>query len=216
MGVVASAPPADDDAPGAATPDTAGSPTTTCSPSVRGRARFRPAREATCRAPPAARTASTTRAPVGNVTIPGRLTLPVTSTASVPLGELGAAEPGSGGEDVEDSPSGDTSAAGEEGGPEATGDTSVPVPSPAWASHQPVSPSAASTSRATSPRWDGASRIRPWRVGGSRSWAHPDSEPTVPTERCACRPAPDGPTTVGRGRSCAVVTASSVSSPDPP
>ena len=55
-------------------------PTTICSPSTSGRARLRPAVSTPGRAPPAAARASITRDPGGSSTIPGRRTLPATST----------------------------------------------------------------------------------------------------------------------------------------
>src|SRR4051812_34245290 len=73
------------DAAVAATPLGAGTPTTICSPSVRTRARFKEPVRTPRRGPPAAATASTTREPAGSVAIPGRRTLPATSTTMRPV-----------------------------------------------------------------------------------------------------------------------------------
>src|SRR5699024_482290 len=73
---------------GAAGPSSAGggcSPgrgTWICSPSTRGRARFTAASSASSVAPPAARSASSTRAPPGRCTTPGAATAPETWTIS--------------------------------------------------------------------------------------------------------------------------------------
>src|SRR3954470_891567 len=83
-----------------ATPGGVRSPTTICSPSTRTRARFSAATLTPWRAPPTARSASTTRDPGGRVAMPGRRTLPTTSTTTEPrpatvvadpVGEAGAA-----------------------------------------------------------------------------------------------------------------------------
>src|SRR3954451_10471968 len=71
----------------AATPAGTGRPTTTCSPSVRTRAKLRLPSPTPRRAPPAASIASTTREPDGNVAMPGRRTLPATSTTIVADGD---------------------------------------------------------------------------------------------------------------------------------
>ena len=63
-------------AAGAAAPAGAGTPTRICSPSTSSRARLSPDRSTPGRAPPAASSASTTRAPASRTAMPGRRTLP--------------------------------------------------------------------------------------------------------------------------------------------
>src|SRR3990172_626545 len=69
---------------GAGPPEATTSGTTSCCPSVMGAARFSDARSAPGRAPPAATTASATRAPAGSETSPGNATLPDTCTVTIP------------------------------------------------------------------------------------------------------------------------------------
>ena len=69
------------------------SPTTICSPSVTGRARLRLSVRTPGRAPPAASSASTTREPAGSTAMPGRRTLPTTSTTTSPVGPPTVAAP---------------------------------------------------------------------------------------------------------------------------
>ena len=66
-----------------------GPPTTICSPSVSTWARLRAPRSTPGRAPPAARIASTTRAPERSTAMPGRRTLPATSTTTFEAGADG-------------------------------------------------------------------------------------------------------------------------------
>src|SRR4051794_7413624 len=74
------------DAAEAATPGGVATPTRICSPSVSTRARFSERRWTPWRGPPAACRASTTREPAGRVAMPGRRTLPATSTTMRAVG----------------------------------------------------------------------------------------------------------------------------------
>ncbi|CAM5712017.1 hypothetical protein MAUB1S_04103 [Mycolicibacterium aubagnense] len=69
-------------------------PTRICSPSATLRAMFRPTRSAPASAPPAAVTASATRAPAGSVTNPGLCTRPATLTTTSSAFAGGAGAPG--------------------------------------------------------------------------------------------------------------------------
>ena len=131
-------------------------PTRICSPSTSTRARLRSVRSTPARAPPAASSASTTREPASSTAMPGRRTLPATSTVTEPL--PGPAEAEGVGRGRSRSPGRPPAAA-------AAPATSAPPPP---SSHQAATPSPASTSSATTASWGGPSVSRPraaWRPG---------------------------------------------------
>lgn len=146
--------------------------------------------------------------------MPGRRTLPATSTTMRPLGAPSGgppptvpASPGSPGSPgapatgppatPDGDPGSDGPAGAETDGDRASGTRSVagvatggsgtPDRS-ARASHQAVTPSATSKNAARTARWPRPTRHRPRRPGGIRSSSQPASRPPGPRERWACRP----------------------------
>ena len=168
----------------AATPSAAGIPTRICSPSASTRARFRPPRRAPGRAPPAASSASTTRDPRGSVAMPGRRTLPATSTTMLPLAGLVASAGDEGRRGT--ARNGAAAVASAEGVAETGGSTVESVPPP----EQPPGGDRqrAGDQQREHRRCEPVSRTRPCRVGGSRSRVQPPTAAARPTGRCACRP----------------------------
>ena len=167
-----------------------GTPTTICSPSTRRRARLSPARSAPRRAPPAASRASTTRAPGSRTTMPGRRTLPVTSTttsaAGLPEGATESPEAGAAGP-----------------GPETGARESTRPPS--RSAHHAVVARASATTTASTARWPVPSATLP-------ASSPPGDQPD---RRAACRPGTGiaggagsgagsgaGPGTAAGGRMC--------------
>src|SRR4051812_48250580 len=205
------------DAAVAATPLGGGTPTTICSPSVRTRARFKEPVRTPRRGPPAAATASTTRDPAGSVAIPGRRTLPATSTTMRPVAAAEgppaagpvpapAAGPEPGGPVLVVAGGGAGAGGGTAGppgggggaGPAATGGTTV-SPRSARSTHHRVSASPPATSSPTAARWPTVIRTLPCRAVGSRSSTHPAAPAAAPTDRCLCRPGASAPAGAGSG-----------------
>src|SRR6266540_190367 len=164
----------DEGAAEAATPGTAGPPTTICSPSTSTRAWLRVLRSTPRRTPPAASIASTTREPALSTTIPGWRTAPATSTTT----DAGDASAVAAAESVAPG----VSSPGTDDGGRAAGTASPEEP--LRTTHQAATTRPTAATRTTTASWAGASAARPRTVSGS--WS--TNLRVTPSSRDACRP----------------------------